>query len=77
MTRHEPIRPTWRCRACWGEWPCVRRRDELIAECDGSRLRLAFAMAQYFSDAVEDRPDLPASVLYVRFLGWFPSRRQR
>ncbi len=45
-------------------------------ECGGSRVALALYMARYFSDAVDDHPATPASVLYVRFLGWFGSRRR-
>lgn len=73
---HQPYRPSWRCAACHEEWPCRRRRDELIVECGGSRVALALYMARYFSDAVDDHPATPASVLYVRFLGWFGSRRR-
>ncbi len=35
---------------------------------------LALYMARFFGDAVDDHPDIPASVLYVRFLGWFRAR---
>jgi len=71
---HQPRRPSWRCAACEDEWPCVRRRDELVVECGGSRVMLALYMARFFGDAVDDHPDIPASVLYVRFLGWFRAR---
>jgi hypothetical protein len=27
-------------------------------------------LAEYFSEAAADRPEIPASVLYLRFLGW-------
>ena len=29
---HVPHRPGWRCRACEAEWPCVRRKDELVRD---------------------------------------------
>jgi len=70
MNLHEPVRPAWRCAACDEEWPCWRRRRELTLACQGSRVTLALMLAEYFSEAAADRPDIPASVLYLRFLGW-------
>ena len=70
VNAHEPIRPAWRCVVCDEEWPCRRRRTELALDCEGSRVALALVMAQYFGEAAADRPDIPVSVLYLRFLGW-------
>jgi hypothetical protein len=67
---HDPVRPSWRCRVCDEEWPCRWRRRELTLACHGSRVSLALMLAQYFGEAAADRPDIPASVLYARFLGW-------
>lgn len=77
MSRHEPIRPAWRCAACDDDWPCARRRAELVVECHGSRVMVALVMARYFSAAVEDCPTTPAAVLYLRFLGWFRAQDRR
>jgi hypothetical protein len=70
-SRHQPLRPSWRCAFCGDEWPCRRRRDELTAECGQSRVRLAFYMAAFFSDALDDHPQVTPRDLYQRFLGWF------
>jgi hypothetical protein len=74
-SRHEPARPGWRCEACGDEWPCRQRRNELTLECGGNRLALAVLMARYYAVAVDDHPGVPASVLYLRFLGWLPRPR--
>lgn len=74
-SRHQPLRPSWRCAGCGDEWPCLRRRDELTVESDGSRVTLSILMAGYFAEAVDDHPEVPGTVLYLRFLGWLrPSR---
>ena len=70
MNLHEPVRPTWWCAACDEEWPCRHRRTQLSRECEGSRVTLALMLAQYFGEAAADLPNIPASVLYLRFLGW-------
>ena len=70
MNPHEPVRPAWWCATCDEAWPCQRRREQLIIACEGSRLRLALILAEYFCQATEDRPDLSPSTLYSRFLGW-------
>lgn len=44
-------------------------------ESDGSRVTLSILMAGYFAEAVDDHPEVPGTVLYLRFLGWLrPSR---
>ena len=70
MTGHEPSRPSWRCAACGHDWPCPRRREELLADTAGSVVSLAVLMANYFEAAVQDHPTVLISTLYVRFFGW-------
>jgi hypothetical protein len=70
MNPHEPTRPAWTCAVCDEEWPCRKRRTQLVAAVGASRLGLALILADQFIQATEDRPDLAPSVLYTRFLGW-------
>ena len=72
---HEPGRPSWRCLACGADWPCPTRRAELVADSGGSRVALALRMARYFSEAVDDRPDVSVEVLYDRLLAWVRAPR--
>ena len=74
MNPHEPTRPAWICAVCDEEWPCRRKRTELVIVTEGSRVGLALILADYFLQATEDRPDLAPSVLYTRFLGWLRTK---
>jgi len=71
VSRHQPVRPSWRCLACGDDWPCRRRRTELTLECGRDKVRLALYMAGFFSDALDDSPQASPQDLYRRFLGWF------
>ena len=68
MSVHQPTRPSWFCRACPDEWPCVPARRHLLVNYDLAprALRLSGDLIQ----AMTDLPDADAGVLYTRFLGW-------
>jgi hypothetical protein len=72
---HEPARPAWRCGTCDEQWPCRRRRALLRAECGGSKIHLALALAPYYAAATLERPDVTPAVFHVRFLGGFVGLR--
>lgn len=74
MSQHQPVRPSWRCAWCAEAWPCQSRRFEMMNEFDGSRLLLALYMARYFGEALDDHPNVSATELYARFLGWCRDR---
>lgn len=67
---HVPHRPGWRCRACEAEWPCVRRKDELVRDADRNLAVVTAQMTECFRLAVTDLPEVPAFVLSLRFIAW-------
>jgi hypothetical protein len=75
VSPHTPMRPSWRCAGCGGEWPCPSARRRLLAEYEGATVSLALYLASNFVDAAADLPDLPAGNLYRRFLGWVRANR--
>ncbi len=70
ISRHQPSRPSWQCAGCGAEWPCLRRREELLGETTDSTVPLALLMAGYFQDAVADHPTVLVGGLYLRFFSW-------
>jgi hypothetical protein len=74
ISRHQPSRPSWRCTGCDSDWPCPRRRKELLDENTDSTVPLALFMAGYFQDALADHPTVLVGNLYLRFFGWVRRR---
>lgn len=70
MTTHRPVKATWACGGCAGEWPCRARRRELLAEYDDAPVSLALYLATQFVVATRDLAHVPAGHLHRRFLGW-------
>ena len=70
VSPHQPERPSWRCRHCAEEWPCIHRRTEIVHDADGQVLTVALMMSSYFSEALTDHPAASVHVLHLRFLGW-------
>lgn len=68
---HLPRRPDWTCIDCGQPWPCTDKREQLVAE-HGRRDRLALALylAELYVEAGAQLPDVPAGILYGRFIGW-------
>ncbi|MGC9669357.1 hypothetical protein ACNTMW_22725 [Planosporangium sp. 12N6] len=67
---HVPIRPNWVCAGCGAPWPCETRRNQLLAEFDGTPVSLGLLMGGYFVDCCADLPNRAVGELYGRFLGW-------
>jgi len=66
---HGPPDDTWTCW-CGDAWPCARARAWLAEEYAGDPLALAMRQATELVDAMRTLRDVPAGVLYERFLGW-------
>ncbi|WP_432827345.1 hypothetical protein [Dactylosporangium sp. CA-092794] len=73
---HIPARPTWRCTGCAEPWPCPQKREQLLAEHEGSPGELRTLMALRVADAAEDLRQFGAEQLWNRFLGWLPAPGQ-
>jgi hypothetical protein len=69
---HNARRPEWTCRACGEEWPCVPRRQELLAEIatHGETAATLVYLAVQMTQACTDLPGLTAGQMHDRFLGW-------
>jgi hypothetical protein len=65
---HLPERPTWDCRRCGGNWPCVPARERLLSEID--RSSLAVYMWLNLHDAVMELDAMPVAELFDRFIAW-------
>lgn len=78
--QHHPNRTTWFCLACGQPWPCAERKASYLAEYEASRdltmLDLALLMASWLARAARHLTDLDDVLLYVRFMGWIPTRGQ-
>ncbi|WP_341720295.1 hypothetical protein QQG74_11595 [Micromonospora sp. FIMYZ51] len=79
--RHLPERPSWRCRACGGAWPCPVARMLLRVEYGPDRVGLSVYLAGLLFDATGDLmhetpPPTPAE-LFERFLAWTTPRAPR
>jgi hypothetical protein len=69
MSNHNPTR-AWTCGGCGDPWPCVTRRQELLAEYFGARASLTHYLTELLCKACQDMPQAPAGALYDRFVGW-------
>jgi len=74
VSGHQPVRPAWSCAACGVDWPCPTRQRELARDNAATWSRLGLVMARDLDAAMADRPDIPVSALYLRFLGWLGPR---
>lgn len=76
-TPHKPNRDTWLCLEDGQRWPCETWRAETLADHENSpdltRLHLALLMAHWMARAAKHLPD-DAAALYIRFMGWIPTR---
>ncbi|MDQ7910793.1 hypothetical protein RB614_40510 [Phytohabitans sp. ZYX-F-186] len=70
MTGHQPIRPTWACDTCGGDWPCPPAREALTAEHAADPVALGVYMAVQLGHAAGDMPEATARDLYRRFIVW-------
>lgn len=74
------MRPLWRCRACWAEWPCQPARLSLLVEYQRDRLALMMMLGERMAEASEQltalTPSAPpdAGKLRERFLTWARAR---
>lgn len=67
---HQPTGKKWICRDCGAFWPCEPARERLDREFARDRVVLNLYLASSFLRASQDMPDVPAGLLYGRFLGW-------
>jgi hypothetical protein len=66
--------PDWLCRApgCAAEWPCPPAREALIEQARASRFLVRSYLDAQLVYACHDLPDVPAGVLWDRFVGFVP-----
>lgn len=72
--RHEPVRPSWLCRACGFTYPCRPAERELLDRFRQPKALFAH-MAALLADACHDLDHAPAGELWDRFIGWVPVRK--
>jgi hypothetical protein len=65
---HVAERPSWRCRQCHDEWPCILAKADLKASLD--RVGRVIYMNLHLVDALVDQPQLAPAELFERFVGW-------
>jgi predicted DNA-binding transcriptional regulator AlpA len=72
LDEHEPTRPTWNCRACGRDWPCVPARKALTGKVDSddidSQFELCIVMWSYLERFVLDVGPVPEAL--ERFIDW-------
>ncbi len=71
---HDPLRPSWDCRACAAPWPCVTAQQLLS---DAYRTRwsdLGILLAILRDHAVMDLPNADPRQVGTRFIGWYRRR---
>ncbi|MET7395644.1 hypothetical protein ABZS66_19350 [Dactylosporangium sp. NPDC005572] len=64
---HTPERPTWRCAAGCGDWPCAPIRDHM--EATMAPLDISMVMAGHYQRAAHEL-DLPPTEVHRRMFGW-------
>ncbi|MEO3742449.1 hypothetical protein [Plantactinospora sp. B5E13] len=78
---HVPRRPSWLCRICETEWPCLTARSLLPIEYHADPLALRVYLGLVLYEATEDlyrlhpNPGPDPAELHARFLGWVDSRQ--
>jgi hypothetical protein len=65
---HQPIRPSWDCRACDKPWPCDPARAWLTLIYP--RTTLSMHAAERLAEAALDVPTTTPAELFERFLAW-------
>lgn len=69
---HEPVRPTWNCRACGGEWPCAPACKAIGGKVDPDdrdrQFQLCVVMWGYLEKYVLDVG--PGQDAFERFIDW-------
>ncbi|MGI5211675.1 hypothetical protein [Plantactinospora sp. CA-290183] len=81
--QHLPQRPTWLCRTCAVDWPCLTARSLLTIEYANDPTALHIYLATMLYDAIDDlhrlhpNPGPDPAGLHARFLGWAGERRPR
>ncbi|MBO4204871.1 flavin reductase [Micromonospora echinofusca] len=74
---HTPMRPLWRCRNCWAEWPCQPARLAMLAEFRDSRTVLLIYLSSLMAEALSQlgRPEQDGKLdLHDRFIAWARAR---
>jgi|HigsolmetaAR206D_1030411.scaffolds.fasta_scaffold15082_3 hypothetical protein len=73
---HTPRRPTWNCRICETEWPCLAARSLLRVEYHADPVALRVHLGLLLHQATEDlyklhpNPGPDPARLHARFLAW-------
>lgn len=75
MSAHVPMRPSWACAGCSQFWPCLTRRQQLLAEYTDAPTSLALYLGARLVAATADLPTAAAGDLHHRFLGWLSWHR--
>ncbi|MEO3748117.1 hypothetical protein [Plantactinospora sp. B5E13] len=80
--QHLPRRPTWLCRICGTDWPCLAARSLLPLDYLRDQTGLCVYLATMLQEALTDlhrlnpQPGPDPTRMYARFLGWAaPNRR--
>lgn len=71
---HRPHRPDWACIACLRPWPCKVVRTALLAEAQTEPTNVRLYLAGHLVSACQDFPNMLASDLHGRILGWVVTR---
>ncbi|WP_247673758.1 hypothetical protein [Micromonospora sp. C51] len=74
---HAPVTPEWTCGTCGAEWPCARKREQLLTEYGVDRPMLSVYLGACLAAAAEDLHLAGATSLQDRFFGWLPRRPRR
>ncbi len=72
---HLPERPSWNCRVDNMPWPCVVKREALLAEYEGLHTPLVMLFVSHLEMACRDHQDddeTSAGRMWQQLIGWIP-----